>query len=70
MCLLRVAGVTHPSFQAAAHVWVGFMAGLAWMSHVYARRGVQEWTDVQALWMLFWVMCITEVLVFLIDRFG
>lgn len=35
---MRIAGMTHPAFQAAAHVWVGLLLGVAWLAHSYARR--------------------------------
>lgn len=46
---LRIGGMTHPSYQAVAHVWVGMLLGIA----------IAKW-DSRYGW-LFAALCFVEV---------
>lgn len=59
LAMLRIFGITAQWFQAVAHLWVGGLAG-AWLV------GADHWLTA----ILFWGLCVVEVVCFACDRLG
>jgi hypothetical protein len=59
LAVLRVAGSTSPSFQAAAHIWVGVLVGLFWANPTWTRA---KWLGLAA------ALTVVETICFLYSR--